>query len=1049
MQAGLIKLAFAAAGVAIPVLSLAQSVESDASTIFGARSLALSPDGKRIAFNFQGDIWVASTTGGQAVPLTSNVEYDDNPVWSPDGKSIAFSSNRTGNDDIFIVSASGGTPRRLTWFSGGDVPSDWSPDGKSILVRSTRDDRNNGIFTIDVATGQFRGWVWDAMSIGSPKFSPDGKQILYTRFGFPWVRPRYNGSAAAQLWVYNLETQKRAKLRDTQLQHLWPNWTDNGIHTVTVTAVTPSSSPLNKPIPRVVYTPENTPNLYSVALNGRVTPLTRYAGDSVRFLAVAKKAPVVAYERNGRIFISQDGKSSPLNLTAAIDDKLPLEQREIVTSGATDFSLSPNGETFLFAARNELWSVPVKKGTGPNKDDATRLTTWEGTDEQPLWTLDGKAYFFVSDREGVERLYRTEVGSDKVTGITNEDADVSELKLTPDGKSVSFWLKGRNGGLYTVPVEGGTPKRVFARPGNESFDYDWSPDGRYIAYSEVLTGSGYYYWESGSNIFVVEAATGKTTNVTQLNVGHFVPRWSADGKFIYFGSSRQGGGIFVIPLQPEAARADELELKFEKPKGPVKVEIDFNNIELRVRRITSTPLQGNMVVDPENGSVYFNTGGGISRMDYNGDNVRPIVPGGGVGNFELSRNGRQLAFVREGKLNLVEIRNPQNPITTVEFRADWVRDLRRERRAAFVQFWREFNRGFYDPNFHGRDWVALREKYEPYLASVAHRQDFSTVLNMMAGELEASHAEVGPAPGGNPSEQSAHLGFTIDYTWGGDGIRIKDVPERTPGSFKNSQLLPGEVVLQINGKPVRANEALYRDVLNQQVGRELTLQVRNRSGEVRTVKYRALSSGEFSSIVFQNLLNQRRRYVEEKSGGRLTYVHIAGMSGPELDRFQQQVWQYTQGKKGLIIDVRNNGGGNTADRIIDILERRPNAFYQIRDEAPIGGPGQVADFPMVVLHAETSFSNAEMFPNSVQTRGLAKLVGMPTPGYVIYTYGLTLVDGTSARMPSTGVFRLNGRPLENEGVVPDYQLTNDPDAFLEGIDAQLDKAIEVLLRQAK
>lgn len=189
--------------------------------------------------------------------------------------------------------------------------------------------------------------------------------------------------------------------------------------------------------------------------------------------------------------------------------------------------------------------------------------------------------------------------------------------------------------------------------------------------------------------------------------------------------------------------------------------------------------------------------------------------------------------------------------------------------------------------------------------------------------------------------------------------------------------------------------------------------------------------------------------MESKSGGKLTYAHIAGMSGGELDRFNQRVWQSTQGKKGLIIDVRNNGGGNTSDRIIDVLERKLNAFYVPRDEPTIGGPGQVLDFPMVVMCNQTSFSNAEMFPNSMRTRGLAKLVGMPTPGYVIYTYGGRLVDGTSIRLPSTGVYRLDGSNMENDGVVPDFALEVSPEDYFAGRDPQLDKSIEVLLGQIK
>jgi Tol biopolymer transport system component/C-terminal processing protease CtpA/Prc len=1017
-------------------------------SMFGARSLALSPDGTKLAFNYHGDIWVVAASGGKAQPLTSNVEFDDNPVWSPDGNWIAFSSGRNGNNDIFVVPADGGKPKQITFHSGNDVPSDWSPDGSKIVFSGTRDDRWTSVFTVDVKTGRLVSHFNDMMSIGEPKFSPEGNKIAYRRFGFPWVRARYEGSNAAQIWVYDLETNKRSALRNSSLQHLWTNWTANGIHTVTMTEKVPSSSYVNKPIGKVTYSVNGTPNVYAVDMAGKVSPVTKFAGDGVRFLSVAKKAPVVAFERDGEVYVGPAGsEAKKITITANIDDKTALTERTVLTGEATSVNLNPAGDTLIFTTRFDIWTVPVKKGKGPNKDDATRLTTWEGSDEQAIWTPDGKAFFYVSDREGAERLYRYELATREVKAVTTEDADVSSLQITPDKKSLSFWLTGKNGGLYTVPVGGGSATQILKRTGNSAFDYSWSPDGQWVAYAEVLTGSGYYYWESARNIFVVNTKTGELHDVTKLNAEHFSPQWSADGKYLYFGSDRQGTGLFVLPLQQEDLRANELELEYKKPTAPVKVEIDFTDIEKRVRRLASQPVSGSIFSDPETGAILLQSGRDVVRLDYSGENPRTLLQG--VSGFGITADGKQLEFIRDGQLGLLNLRANNYPSQVVAFRADWTRDIRLERRAAFQQFWRSFNRSFYDANFHGRDWVALRNKYERYLPSVGTRQDMATVLNMMVGELEASHSEVSPAFERVPGPSSAHLGLTFDYSWGGEGIKVKDVPARTPASFAKSKIEPGEVITHINGVKVNADEALYRDVLNDEIGRELKLTVRAKNAETREVTFRAISSGEFSSTVFANLLEWRRQYVEKESGGKLSYVHIAGMSQPELDRFQQQVWQIMKGKQALIIDVRNNGGGNTSDRILDIMERQPNAIYQIRDESPISGPGQVANFPMVVMHNQTSFSNAEMFPNSMKARKLATLVGMPTPGYVIYTYGLPLVDGTNARMPSTGVFRLDGSPLENMGVVPDIQLEMNVEDFFKNKDAQLDKAIEALLKQIK
>ncbi|HEY0866979.1 MAG TPA: S41 family peptidase, partial [Fimbriimonas sp.] len=878
---------------------------------------------------------------------------------------------------------------------------------------------------------------------------PDGKKVLYNRLGFPWFRPRYQGSAAAQIWVYDLATGQRQKVRANGFQHLWPNWSHDGreIYTVTVTEKTPSSSYLNKPIPKVTYSAARTPNVYEIGLNGSAKRTTGFVSDGARFLTTARKADVIAFEQDGDIYVGQKGaEPRKILVTASIDDKTPQEERLILTDGASDMDLSPKAEQIVFAVRGELWQVPVKKEKGPNADDASQLTDWEGVDGDPLHSPDGKSVYFLSDREGQMRLYKMVLETKATEPVSKTPYDVGQLRITPDKKSLSYWQTGKEGGLYLVPLAGGEPKKVFGRSGSFAMDYDWSPDGRYVAYSDTLTGSGYYYWEATTNVFVYDTTTGKAENVTKLSAEHSSPRWSPDGKYLFFRSNRSGPGLYVLPLQKEDQPANLITLAYVKPKDPVKVEIDWEDIEQRSRRLISgqgSPVQ----IDRENGDLYYVAEGDVWKANYNGEEAKRVTNGGGVSSFGFSQEGQALGFIRNGLLNLVEVRKPNTPTTAVAFRADWTRDVRAERRAAYAQFWREYNRSFYDPNFHGRDWLALRGKYEKYLSSVGHRNEMATVLNMLVGELESSHSEAGSGPGNPRSQSSANLGFLIDYSYDGPGLKVKDVPYRAPGSYPKSRLNPGDIVTKINGKDVRADEALYRDVLNEQTGRDLNLTVRNPAGEVRQVKYRAISGGEFGNIIWSNRLEARRKYVEEKSGGKLTYVHIAGMGGSELDRFNQQVWQYAKDKKGLIIDVRNNGGGNTSDRIIDVLERRANSFYQVRDEDPIQGPGQALGLPMVVMHAESSFSNAEMFPYAMRARGLATLVGMPTPGYVIYTGGFRLVDGTSARMPGTGVYRLDGSPLENMGQEPDVKVDISPEEYFAGKDPQLDKAIEVLLKK--
>jgi Tol biopolymer transport system component/C-terminal processing protease CtpA/Prc len=1055
------------------------------------RSLALSPDGKRLAFTYRGDVWVVPSEGGKAEPLTDNLEMNSNAVWSPDGQWIAFSTGRFGGTQTMIVPADGGETQRLTYYPGGEGPSDWSPDGKGILTVTSREDTYPGFYLIDVRTTQAKQLMRDNVGVGGAAYSPDGSKIAFTRMGFPWWRPRYQGSGASQLWVLDVATGKRTTLRNNGFQHLWPHFGSDGktIYVITVAEKTPSSSPLGHPIPKIVDNAKLTPNVYAVDMSGNARQITEFVGGEVRFLTAARTVPLIAYEYDGDAYLQIPGqKPRKLQIIVNKDDKTANEERLIFTDGASQPCLSHDGQTMSFVVRDDIWTVPVKKGKGPNANDAAQLTNWPGFDEEPLLTPDGKSMFFTSDREGSQRLYKMDLATKAVTPVSKVDNDVSNLQLTPDKQYVSYWLAGKSGGLFVVPVAGGDPKMVVDF--NWGSDYSWSPDGRWVAYMKHV-GSG--PWD----VYVNNVVENKTLKLTALNVDNGAPAWSADGKYLYFRSNRDGDGLYMIPLKVEDARPVDLELTYTKPTGAVKVEIDGADVEDRIRKIGSTGVAGNIVADPVTGDVYYiGNDRDIWKTSYNGESTNKVSNGGNISTFSFTDDYSGLYYEQNGNLFIQTLRPPspmpavpavvipgvttlksdltddsqrrRRPapptaapagaaaplppgIQQVQFRCDWIHDIAAEHHAAFVQFWKAYNRGFYDPNFHGRDWVAIRKRYEPLLSSVGHRSEMATLLNEMVGELESSHSEVGSAPGGPGGQDLAHLGVAFDYSYAGPGIKIKEVPPNTPGSYAKTKLNPGEYIMSINGTDVRLDEALYRDVLIKQAGRDLTLVVNSKPSKdgAREVKYRALSGGEFGGILHKNRIEKRRKYVEEKSGGKITYVHIDGMGGDNFDQFQREIWEYIQGKQAAIIDVRENGGGNISDQLVNVLERVPHSYYVDRDGEAVLSPGESWNRPTVVMCAESSYSNAEMFPYAMKQRGLASLVGMPTPGYVIWTGGLRLVDGTNARMPGAGVYRLNGISLECNGVQPDYKVPITREQYFAGEDPQLDKAIEVLMAKVK
>lgn len=1035
---------------------------AQARPIIGARSLALSPDGTKLAFTWRGDIWVVKSEGGRAVPITSNIEMDDNPIWSPDGNTIAFATNRNGNWDTYLADVDGGETRRLTYSSFSEVPNDWSSDGKSLVMRAWFDDKDNGIYTIDTKTGKYKALFLDNRTVGLPKLNSARDKVIYVRrYGFPWNRPRYFGSGSAELNLMDLTTGKRSEVRTNGFQNLWPHWSKDGnsVYAITCTEVTPSSTNVFKQPKQNTDNAARTPNVSKISLDGKVTRLTNLVGGAgARFLSVAANGSALAYEVNGNVFVMRGDKSAPIVITASIDEKTTAEERLILRDGVSTATLSPKGDRFVFSVRRELWSVPTKKGKGPNADDAEQLTDWIGSDDIPIWTPDDDTVLFASDRKGAYQLFKLNVNSKEVTQMTTNTHDIGSFSLTPDKKSLAFVMAGPEKGLYTIPLSGGPMKLIVKEP--DVSDYKFSPDMRYVAFNRTLLGSGFNPWENKQNLWVRELATGKEVNVTNLAANHGSPEWSADGKYLYFISDRgsaggrfaQGGGgnnIFALPLQAESARPTELELKYEKPKETPKFEFDFNDVDSRIRRIASGPAS-NLVFDPQTGNLLYNLNGDIALTSYDGETTRPITAGAGIGGFELSQDGNNLVLIRGGLPATLNLRHPQFQVTQTTFRADWTRDIRKEREAALQEFWRVYNYNFYDANFHGRNWAEVKDRYLPLLDGVGHRNEMATVLNMMVGELESSHSEVGPAAGNPGSQQTASLGFSSDTSYAGPGIKVKMVPEGSPAKFPATQIKPGEIVTKINGKEVNNDQNLWR-LLNDQAGRELRFEILNPAdkSKPRAVKYRAISDGQFDGLIAAEVVRTNRRKVDASSNGKVGYVYIAAMGGGDFNTFNAEVWQYINEKKALIIDVRDNNGGNIADQLLDILERRPQMVYRDRDGVVKLSPGTLVNIPIVVMINERSVSNGEMFPAAMKSRGFATLVGWTTPGYVIYTYGGGLVDGTSIRIPGTGVYRVDGSPLENNGEKPDVSVDWSPEDYFGGKDPQLDSAIKVAKSKMK
>jgi Tol biopolymer transport system component/C-terminal processing protease CtpA/Prc len=1011
---------------------------------------SLSPDGKTLAFVYKGDVWTAPAEGGRATPVTQHVEMDSHPLFSPDGQWIAFSSRRRGSWDIFIVPAIGGTPRQVTYHGGADIATGWSPDSRKVLFSAKRDSVNYGLFALDLETLRSERLTEDYAPLNHAQWSADGQSIVYGRYGFPWTRPRYQGSAAAQIWVLNPSTGERHFITSNGFQHLWPRFLPGSreIVCVTVGELTPSASRLGETLPKNTDNARRTPNLWVFDLEGKGRPLTEFIGDGVRSPAVAAQSGDLAFEYGPDLYLLKSGGGQPqkIRLTAAVDEKQTTRRREKLGNSVTEAEPSPDGKTICFGLRGEMWSIATEKPKGVegrSTEFARRLTDWAGEDADFVWAPDGKKLYFVSDREFNLRLYELEVATLAVKPLWNRPEDVTRLSLSPSGKELAFWVTGPEGGLHVLSLTNSALRRLAKVPGTHMHGYGggdvaWSPDERWLAFAQRSQNRSW-------NLYLVPSRDGVATNITRLNAHHSQPAWSPDGKYLFFQSNRDGEGLYILPLIPEDLRSTDFDLKFEKPKEATTVKIDFTNLSERIRKFIPQNPQADLQVAPD-GTILFLAEGDVWTVTYDGKETKRQTTGGGKSGLRLTRDGKRAFYTQNGELFFMKL--DTKATEKVSFTADWERDIQAERQAAFTQLWRSFQRGFYDPNFHGRDWEGIRKRYAPLLETIETAEEFATLLNQLVGELESSHSEIAPQAPGVADPVTPQLGFTFDYTHKGPGIRVAGVPRNAPGSFPKTGLQPGDYVLAINGKDVTLDENLYR-VINDQQDREFQFLVSKTPTrkEARTIKYKVMSQEEWGNLNYRNRTERLRQEVEQKSQGQLGYLHVSAMDGANQTRFEQEIYEYISGKEGMIIDVRFNKGGNILDTLIDWLERKQHGFFRPRDNEPEPSPTRAWNKPIIVLINEHSYSNGEMFPCAMRQRGLARLVGMPTPGYVIWTYPLRLVDGTGARMPFSGVYRLNGTPQENQGEAPDFRVALSPEDWLTGRDPQLDRAIELLLME--
>jgi tricorn protease len=1017
--------------------------------LIGARHPAISPDGKQIAFSYMGDIWLVSSGGGRAFRLTDHVAYEREPVWSPDGQWLAFTSNRAGNNDVFLIPSSGGTPKQLTFHSGDDVATDFTPDGKSVVFRSGRAS-SSSLYTVSVSGGTEQPlletyWNWAYHG----RISPDGRTLVFSRGSENsyWWRTGYRGANTAKLWTSDIRTGAVKLIVDDAANSFWPDWGPDGTR---VYFVSDRGSG--------VY------NIWSVAASGAdFRPVTNFGKGDVRFMSVAAREPVAAYEREYGIWTTDLRKGS----SRAVAIEAPAETKDnrtfiVENAPASEFKLSPDGKKIAAVVRGEIFVL------GSDGGYARNITRSPWREKGVDWDKDSRNIVYVSDAGANPDLYIIPaLGDASPRRLTTSPGDENNPVFSPDGKWIAYYRGQRELRLIQPDGQG---DRLLAEDdfgGRFADDFRWSPDSRFIAVTARRNAN--------LDLFAVEAATGKTTALTNTAYDESGAEWTKDGKSILFLSNRTGhsfpeftgqSDLFQLLLQPRKPEFDEdgFEKLFvkEEPKDkpePKKDEkavpdivLSLENID-RQTEIVANTLGGEreFVFVPKDESVLF-----VSDMDGRSHmwkaslkrpergRFEPFLPTvTGPSSLQLDPKGEALFYLSQGRIGRVEIANARQK--AVAFETKITVDKTADYEQMLGELYYTLQHYYYDETHHKTDWRAVYEEHRPVLQQVREDQDFADYANEMIGRLNSSHMGFSMPRTGRIDEPSAHVGAVWAFPGGEPviGRLIKDGPLYD----RRDLVAPGDELVAVDGAAVDPAKNLWA-YFNGKLDKRLVLKFRNpKTQKTADVAIKAIASGEENRLLLEEWIASRRELVKAKTDDQIAYIYMRAMGMGDLTRFLLELERDAVPRRGLILDLRFNNGGNVHDRVLEALMKPKYAKWRVRgmSETPQSSFG-FADKPVVVITNETTLSDGEMTTNGFRALKRGPVVGNTTYGWLIFTTSAGLMNGGSFRLPYWGCYTLDGKDIETMGgIKPDILVVNDLSHELGGRDPQLDRAVAKVL----
>jgi tricorn protease len=1036
-----------------------------------------------IAFAYAGDIWVHDFNNQDLLRLTSTAAVESNPHFSPDGKWIAFNSNRSGNQSVYIVSVEGGTPKRLTWHPSPASVCGWTSDGKRVLYATSRDNAPTGfarLWTVSREGGPSTmlssQWAVDG------SFSADDSQIIIDRiqrWDIEWRH--YRGGQNTPLVILNLADQTEKILPNESTIDIQPLWLSNTIY--------------------FLSDRDWTSNIWSyIPESGELKQITHFTGSDIKWLdGFGNK---LVYERDGYLHLLDILSNDSKQLAITINADFPWAETkwEDVTKNASSVSLSPTGKRIIMEARGEIFTIPAENG------DARNMTqTSDAADHAPVWSpkRNEVAWFSDAGENGYALLIALQDGLSKPRSISIGESKMAwEPAWSPDEKFIAFVddkvririVDVAKGSIRTIDTAGNNTER-----GNMGLV--WSHDSRWLAYTK--TGTNNF-----RQIKVWSVSNDRIYTLTNSFADSFSPSWDRDGHHLYFLASTNLAlgsgwantsaitsdpvyGAYIINLKkddpsPFMLRSDEETVIEEKkpesgtkksPKGkltetmdmdttktatkePITVQIDFENIE---RRTISMPLsRGNyrLIKSGPSGTVFI----GEQKEGVNGFVLHKFTLEKRE-NKEFLSGASQVSISSDGNKMLARIGSDWKIMNTtsatgadgktVKINLKTLLNRTEEWKQIFEEAWRYEKDYFYDPGMHGRDWNEVYEKYSPLVPYVKHRTDLTYILDQLNGELSVGHSFVfgGDFPevekptvgllGADLIPENKHWKIKRIYTTESWNPELSSPLDRPGIKIKEDYYLVG-----INGKELTDADDPYQ-FLDGTLDVQTTLHINKIPDFTGSWLEIVKPIASESNLRQRAWVEDNRRMVDKLSEGRLAYVWVPNTSSSGFISFNRYFFAQ-QDKKGAVIDERFNGGGLLDDYMVDLMKRRLRAA--ITNEAPNGIPFRLPAGilgPKVLLINEMSGSGGDFFPWVFRQQKIGPLIGTRTwGGLVKSSVHYSLVDGGGLTAPDNAVFDPVSKEwiAENEGVAPDIEVRQDAVSLSRGIDPQLERAVKETLK---